>query len=148
MVQSSYPYMRGGDSMSTDQDNQRKMEITDSIPEAEWCEARVLYIKEGRTVQEIAKAFCCDKRTASRMVRDNWSPDDIGKKRTPNKVDEFKDTIELLLKSARFRGMWQITVVASALLEELRPHGYSGSAKTIERYLRMVVWKEWVTPDE
>lgn len=134
--------------MGVDNRNQRKLDITDSIPEAEWCEARILYITKQMTVKEIADVFHCDIRTVSRMIRDNREPAEIGKQRTPYKIDAYKEVIELFLKSDQFKGMYQISTVADTLLEVLQPQGYSGSAKTIERHLRKISWKELVMVDE
>lgn len=110
--------------MGVDQRNQRKVSIIDSIPEALWCEARVLYIKKQMTVREIANVFHCDVRTVSRMIRENQERDEIGKQRTPNKIDAYKEAIGLLLTGEQFKGMHQISAVADALFEELQPQGY------------------------
>lgn len=134
--------------MGIDHRDQRKLDITDSIPESDWCEARVLYITKQMTVKEIADVYHCAERTASRMIRENRNLEEIGKQRTPHKIDDFKEVIEFSLRSTQFRGMYQISSVSNALFNELQPRGYSGSAKTIERYLRTISWKELVTSNE
>ena len=125
----------------------RKVRITDNIPESEWCDARAAYLLADKTVQEIADEQGCEARAISRLIRENRSFSELGKKRTPSMVDGFQDTIEQMLRSESFADMRQITIVSKHLLEMIGPLGYQGSERTLRDYLKSIPWLEWVTED-
>ena len=134
--------------MSTERkNNYRRLRIIDKIPESEWCDVRVEYIKDGKTVAEIAEERRCGERTISRLIKENRSFSSIGRKRTPSKIDGYQITIEDLLRGAEFKDVSQVMLLSKALYEIICPLGYEGSERTLRDYLQTIPWMDWVAGD-
>ena len=123
--------------------NQRRLIIQDDIPESEWCDLRVEYVKNGKSVAEIAQERGCVVRTVSRLIKENRSFSELGRKRTPNKMDGYQAIIEEQLKSGRFQGILLITTISSEITGILESKGYQGSERTVRDYLQTIPWREW-----
>lgn len=122
----------------------RRLQIDDNLPESEWCDVRIEYLKDGKTVAQIAEERGCETRAISRMIKGNRSFSDLGRKRTPYRMDGYQETVERLLKSGAFSDASQIMAITRKLLQHLRPLGYTGSERTLRDYLQTLPWPEWV----
>ncbi|MDL2317952.1 hypothetical protein LJC74_02495 [Eubacteriales bacterium OttesenSCG-928-A19] len=131
--------------MGTDnKSHQRRLIIHDDIPETEWCDLRVEYIHGGKSVAQIARERGCEARAISRLIKENRSFSELGRKRTPGKIDGYHAYIEEQLKSGRFQSMLLITTVSGELTGILKGMGYQGSERTVRDYLQTIPWREWI----
>ena len=75
-------------------DKTRRLHIEDDLPASEWCDVRIEYLKGGKTVAQIAAERGCETRAISRLIKENRSFDDLGRKRTPYRMDGYRETVE------------------------------------------------------
>lgn len=125
----------------------KRIKIADHIPRSKWSDAREEYFSTEKTADQIAMEQGCVARTVSRLIKENRNFSELGKKRTPSKVDGYQDVIEKLLKSNEFKGMLGLTSVSSLLHKDIVPLGFTGCERTLRTYIETLPWEEWVTKE-
>lgn len=95
---------------------------------------RLLY-KTGKTITEVASTLHCDRRTASKLIKNNLNEEDIGRWDPSHKkltgyagiINSFIDTDISKYKS--------LLSFSKALCSQLAEQGYTGSERTVRNYL-------------
>lgn len=96
--------------------------------------------RKGESVSSIARRFKIDRKTVRKYV--GMSMDDVAAEKTrartrSKKVDKFGKAIEMWLKNMEDDGV----INAQAICDHLRKLGYTGSARTVRRYVAVRVTK-------
>lgn len=122
----------------------RRLLIDDQIPEEQWSDARRQYILEEKSLSLIGKEQHMDPRTVSKLVKNNWNFDRVGKHQSPSKVEPYADAILDLLTSGCFHRYSGIMTVSEKILAHIRSLGYTGSERTLREYLKTIEWQDLI----
>lgn len=122
----------------------RRLLIDDQIPEEQWSDARRQYILEEKSLGRIGKEQHMDPRTVSRLVKNNWNFDRVGKHQSPSKVEPYADAILDLLTSGCFQRYSGIMTVSEKTLVYIRSLGYIGSERTLREHLKTIGWQDLI----
>lgn len=122
----------------------RRLQIDDQIPEEQWSDARRQYILEEKSLSLIGKEQHMDPRTVSKLVKNNWNFDRVGKHQCPSKVEPYAGTILDLLTSGCFHRYSGIMTVSEKILARIRSLGYTGSERTLREYLKTIEWQDLI----
>ena len=122
----------------------RRLQIDDQIPEEQWSDARRQYIMEEKSLGRIGKEQHMDPRTVSKLVKNNWNFDRVGKHQSPSKVEPYAGTILDLLTSGCFHRYSGIMTVSEKILARIRSLGYTGSERTLREYLKTIEWQDLI----
>lgn len=122
----------------------RRLQIDDQIPEEQWSDARRQYILEEKSLSLIGKEQHMDPRTVSKLVKNNWNFDRVGKHQSPSKVEPYAGTILDLLTSGCFHRYSGIMTVSEKILARIRSLGYTGSERTLREYLKTIEWQDLI----
>lgn len=122
----------------------RRLQIDDQIPEEQWSDARRQYILEEKSLSLIGKEQHMDPRTVSKLVKNNWNFDRVGKHQSPSKVEPYAGTILDLLTSGCFHRYSGIMTVSEKILAHIRSLGYTGSERTLREYLKTIEWQDLI----
>ena len=122
----------------------RRLLIDDQIPEEQWSDARRQYILEEKSLSLIGKEQHMDPRTVSKLVKNNWNFDRVGKHQSPSKVEPYAGTILDLLTSGCFHRYSGIMTVSEKILAHIRSLGYTGSERTLREYLKTIEWQDLI----
>ena len=122
----------------------RRLQIDDQIPEEQWSDARRQYILEEKSLSLIGKEQHMDPRTVSKLVKNNWNFDRVGKHQSPSKVEPYADAILDLLTSGCFHRYSGIMTVSEKILAHIRSLGYTGSERTLREYLKTIEWQDLI----
>ena len=122
----------------------RRLLIDDQIPEEQWSDARRQYILEEKSLSLIGKEQHMDPRTVSKLVKNNWNFDRVGKHQSPSKVEPYADAILDLLTSGCFQRYSGIMTVSEKTLVYIRSLGYIGSERTLREHLKTIGWQDLI----
>ena len=122
----------------------RRLQIDDQIPEEQWSDARRQYILEEKSLGRIGKEQHMDPRTVSKLVKNNWNFDRVGKHQSPSKVEPYAGAILDLLTSGCFHRYSGIMTVSEKILARIRSLGYTGSERTLREYLKTIEWQDLI----
>lgn len=122
----------------------RRLLIDDRIPEEQWSDARRQYILEEKSLSLIGKEQHMDPRTVSKLVKNNWNFDRVGKHQSPSKVEPYAGAILDLLTSGCFHRYSGIMTVSEKILARIRSLGYTGSERTLREYLKTIEWQDLI----
>lgn len=122
----------------------RRLQIDDQIPEEQWSDARRQYILEEKSLSLIGKEQHMDPRTVSKLVKNNWNFDRVGKHQSPSKVEPYAGAILDLLTSGCFHRYSGIMTVSEKILAHIRSLGYTGSERTLREYLKTIEWQDLI----
>lgn len=122
----------------------RRLQIDDQIPEEQWSDARRQYILEEKSLSLIGKEQHMDPRTVSKLVKNNWNFDRVGKHQSPSKVEPYAGTILDLLTSGCLHRYSGIMTVSEKILALIRSLGYTGSERTLREYLKTIEWQDLI----
>lgn len=122
----------------------RRLQIDDQIPEEQWSDARRQYILEEKSLSLIGKEQHMDPRTVSKLVKNNWNFDRVGKHQSPSKVEPYAGAILDLLTSGCFHRYSGIMTVSEKILARIRSLGYTGSERTLREYLKTIEWQDLI----
>ena len=122
----------------------RRLQIDDQIPEEQWSDARRQYILEEKSLSLIGKEQHMDPRTVSKLVKNNWNFDRVGKHQSPSKVEPYAGAILDLLTSGCFHRYSGIMTVSEKILARIRSLGYTGSERTLREYLKNIEWQDLI----
>lgn len=122
----------------------RRLLIDDQIPEEQWSDARRQYILEEKSLGRIGKEQHMDPRTVSKLVKNNWNFDRVGKHQSPSKVEPYADAILDLLTSGCFQRYSGIMTVSEKTLVHIRSLGYIGSERTLREHLKTIGWQDLI----
>ena len=122
----------------------RRLQIDDQIPEEQWSDARRQYILEEKSLSLIGKEQHMDPRTVSKLVKNNWNFDRVGKHQSPSKVEPYAGTILDLLTSGCFHRYSGIMTVSEKILARIRSLGYTGSERTLREHLKTIGWQDLI----
>ena len=122
----------------------RRLQIDDQIPEEQWSDARRQYILEEKSLSLIGKEQHMDPRTVSKLVKNNWNFDRVGKHQSPSKVEPYADAILDLLTSGCFQRYSGIMTVSEKTLVYIRSLGYIGSERTLREHLKTIGWQDLI----
>ena len=122
----------------------RRLLIDDQIPEEQWSDARRQYILEEKSLSLIGKEQHMDPRTVSKLVKNNWNFDRVGKHQSPSKVEPYAGAILDLLTSGCFHRYSGIMTVSEKILAHIRSLGYTGSERTLREYLKTIEWQDLI----
>lgn len=122
----------------------RRLLIDDQIPEEQWSDARRQYILEEKSLGRIGKEQHMDPRTVSKLVKNNWNFDRVGKHQSPSKVEPYSDAILDFLTSGCFQRYSGIMTVSEKILARIRSLGYTGSERTLREYLKTIEWQDLI----
>lgn len=122
----------------------RRLQIDDQIPEEQWSDARRQYILEEKSLSLIGKEQHMDPRTVSKLVKNNWNFDRVGKHQSPSKVEPYAGAILDLLTSGCLHRYSGIMTVSEKILALIRSLGYTGSERTLREYLKTIEWQDLI----
>ena len=122
----------------------RRLQIDDQIPEEQWSDARRQYILEEKSLSLIGKEQHMDPRTVSKLVKNNWNFDRVGKHQSPSKVEPYAGAILDLLTSGCFHRYSGIMTVSEKILARIRSLGYIGSERTLREHLKTIGWQDLI----
>ena len=122
----------------------RRLQIDDQIPEEQWSDARRQYILEEKSLSLIGKEQHMDPRTVSKLVKNNWNFDRVGKHQSPSKVEPYADAILDFLTSGCFQRYSGIMTVSEKILARIRSLGYIGSERTLREHLKTIGWQDLI----
>ena len=95
---------------------------------------RLLY-KSGKTITEVAETLRCDRRTASRLIKNNLNEEDIGRwDASHKKLNGYTGIINSFIDSniSKYTSLLSFSKALCSLLAE---QGYTGSERTVRNYL-------------
>ena len=107
------------------------------LTETHRCTFRLLH-DAGMSTYEIAEKYGCDRRTVSRLIRENREFDEIGKWQSGKKtLSEYTGLINEICRSdlSSYPSLFSFS---THVLSVLRDHGYTGSERTIRNHLRQI----------
>lgn len=110
------------------------------LPREEWCDFRIKYSEQNRTLVQLAEEYMCDPRTVRSCLLHNKSSKSLGKKTVPTRIDMFRDEIREVLEQELPRLPADISSVyqlSRYLLPILQEKGYTGSERTLRNYLHI-----------
>lgn len=91
--------------------------------------------KSGKTITEVAETLHCDRRTASKLIKNNLSEADIGRWDVSHKkLTGYTGIINSFIDN-NVSKYTSLLSFSKALCSVLNEQGYTGSERTVRNYL-------------